>query len=686
MKKILLGSTALLLAACAQDVPTEKMEKSTSEASSQKAELGDWGITLSDMNTEIDPGDDFFRYVNGKWLDTFEIPEEFSNYGSFTVLFERSEAQVKEIIETAAEADAAQGSVEQKIGDYFDSYIDTDTINNKGLTPIESELSVYRALEDHEDVAMAFSNIDLSSNAPFAVSVGVDNKNPEQYITSVWQSGLGMPNKSYYLKPEFEDKREAYKEFLVTMLGFVETENVEARAQAVYDLELALAEVQWEPEKSRQADLTYNLYTLEELEAYAPDLPWRMMMDRLTIGDREEGYVVRQNDAVQASAKIFAQTPVEVWRDYLMIHSLSNYAAVLPAEIDQANFDFFGKSLSGVPAQRERWKRGVAAVNGAMGEAVGQIYVEKYFPPESKAQMEELVNNLKEAFALRLDELNWMGEETKEEARAKLAAFNTKIAYPDKWTDYSSLEVVSGDAFGNFKRANLFAYEDMVSNLGQPIDDSEWFMTPQTVNAYYSRSRNEIVFPAAILQPPFFDPNADPAVNYGGIGAVIGHEIGHGFDDQGSKADGTGLQRNWWTEEDAERFGNLTTSLGAQYATYSPIEGHFVNPELTMGENIGDLGGVTMAYDAYKLSLEGKEAPVLDGFTGDQRFFMAWAQVWKRKYREDELKRRLATDSHSPSEYRTNGVVRNMDQWYDAFDVQEDDDLFLPSEERVQIW
>jgi predicted metalloendopeptidase len=649
------------------------------------AELGQWGIDLSAMDRDVDPGDDFFRYVNGLWLEEFEIPAEFSNYGSFTVLFERSEERVRTIIEQAAETDAPQGSIEDKIGTYFAAYTDVDAINARGLEPIQPQLDAYRALSSHDEVALAMADIRMNSRSPFGLYVDVDNKQPDRYVVYLVQSGLGMPNRDYYLKPEFEDKREAYKAYLAQMLAFTDADDVESRAAAVYALEEQLAEAHWDPAKRRNADLVYNLYTLEELQDYAPEMPWGDIFAKMNIGDQRE-FVVRENDAVQASAKIFAETPVAVWRDYLTIHALNAHASVLPQEIDQASFDFYGKELSGTPEQRERWKRGVAAVNGAMGEAVGQLYVERYFPPESKAQMEELVANLKTAFAARLDDLDWMGEGTKEEARKKLASFTTKIGYPDEWTDYSALEVREGDAFGNMVRAQVFDYNEMIDKLGEPIDRTEWFMTPQTVNAYYSRNRNEIVFPAAILQAPFFDPNADPAVNYGGIGAVIGHEIGHGFDDQGRKADGTGMQRDWWTAEDAERFDGLAGRLGEQYGTYSPIEGLFVNPELTMGENIGDLGGLTMAYDAYKLSLGGEEAPVIDGFTGDQRFFIAWAQIWKRKYREDELKRRLVTDSHSPSEYRTNGIVRNMDAWYDAFDVSEDDELYLPPEERVQIW
>ncbi|ADM08485.1 peptidase M13 family protein [Parvularcula bermudensis HTCC2503] len=661
-------------------------------------ELGAWGIDLTAMDVSVDPGDDFFRYVNGSWLEGFEIPAEFSNYGAFTVLFERSEARVRDIIESAAATESEAGSISQKIGDYFASFVDRDGIDAKGLAPIAGQIETYAALEDHADIAAAFADIDAGSNSPFVFYVDVDNKQPDRYIVYLTQSGLGLPNKDYYVKDEFAEQREAYQDFLVQMvatadralaengLGVTVTEgDVADRAAAVYALEEKLADAHWDPAKRRNADLTYNLYTLAELGDYAPGFPWSDSFDIAGIGQQDE-FVVRENDAIKASAAIFADTPVAVWADYLAVHALIENADVLPSDVDAQVFDFYGRTLSGTPEQRARWKRGVQAVNGAMGEAVGQIYVERYFPPESKAQMQQLVENLKTAFSQRLDALDWMGEATKDEARAKLASFTTKIGYPDKWTDYEALEIKPGDAFGNARRAQRFEFEEMIGKLGQPIDKTEWFMTPQTVNAYYSRNRNEIVFPAAILQAPFFDPHADPAVNYGGIGAVIGHEIGHGFDDQGRKADGTGLQRDWWTEEDAARFDALAEKLGKQYGGYSPLNGHFINAELTMGENIGDLGGVTMAYDAYRLSLNGEEPEVLDGFTGDQRFFMAWGQVWKRKYREDELKRRLVTDPHSPSEYRTNGVVRNMTPWYEAFTVTEEDDLFLPVDQRVEIW
>jgi len=648
-------------------------------------ELGDWGIEIANIDETVDPGDDFYRYVNGKWLDTFEIPEEFSSYGSFTVLFERSEARVREIIEDAAAGETAPGSVEQKIGDFFASFTDVDAIDAAGLDPAADDLARIDALRTHEDVARAMASPGLNAGSFFGGWVDIDSKQTDRYIMYLTQAGLGMPNRNYYVDEQFADKRPKYRAYIEQMLRLSGVDDAAARAQAIYDLEERMALAHWEPAKRRNRDLTYNLKTAEEIAAFAPGAPWGAMFEAAGVGGQEE-FVLREDDAIQALAAIFAETPVETWRDYMRFHFLMENASVLPAAYDEATFAFFGTELRGTPKQRERWKRGVSAVNAALGEAVGEVYVARHFPPASKTQMEALVANLKAALDARLDTLPWMSEATKEQAHAKLSKFTTKIGYPDEWQDYDSLEVTRGDAYGNARRAREFSWRDEIAKLGGPIDRTEWFMTPQRVNAYYSPNRNEIVFPAAILQAPFFDPGADPAVNYGAIGAVIGHEIGHGFDDQGRKSDGDGVLRDWWTEEDAANFQKLADRLGAQYATYEPIEGFPLNPELSMGENIGDLGGLAMAYHAYKLSLNGKAAPVLDGFTGDQRFFMAWAQVWKRQVREEALKRQIATGPHSPARYRANGVVRNMDAWYEAFGVGEDDALYLPQEDRVQIW
>ncbi|MEE2692081.1 MAG: M13-type metalloendopeptidase [Pseudomonadota bacterium] len=683
---MLCGAAALALAACGQkQASTEGAEKTAVAKETPKAELGSFGVATDDIDESVRPGDDFFEHVNGRWLDTFEIPDEFASYGSFTVLFERSEARVKQIIENAAKARSAAGSIEQKIGDLYSTFIDVDAINAKGLAPVADDLAYIDSLASHEDVAHAFATSQIIANSPFGFFVDVDSKRPDQYGVYVTQAGLGLPNRDYYLDDKFAEKRTKYKAYIEQLLTIAGVDGAADKAAAIFDVERRMAEAHWEPAKRRNRDLTYNLKTREELKAFAPEAQWDAMLDAAGIGDQAE-IIVREDDAIAKLARIFSETPVETWRAYLKFHLLNANAAVLPAEIDAANFAFFGTELNGTPKQRERWKRGVAAVNGAMGEAVGKIYVEKYFPPESKAQMQALVANLRATLDERLDTLPWMSDATKAEAHRKLEKFTPKIAYPDKWRDYSKLEMVAGDAYGNAKRANQFAWDYSRSRLGGPIDKTEWGMTPQTVNAYYSPPRNEIVFPAAILQAPFFDPNADPAVNYGGIGAVIGHEIGHGFDDQGRKSDGDGALRDWWTSEDAANFQKLADRLGAQYATYEPYPGFKVNPGLTMGENIGDLGGLAMAYHAYKLSLNGAEAPIIDGYTGDQRFFMAWAQVWKSLYREDAMKNLVATNPHSPPQYRVNGVVRNMDAWYEAFGVTPDDALYLAPEDRVQIW
>lgn len=703
--RYLLSAAAFaLVAACGQsDTPaednaaaeaeTQQQAETTDGAGEQQvadasADLGEWGVDLEAMDTSADPGDDFYEYVNGEWLETTEIPADKTNYGSFTALADEAEQQVREIIQDASATDAAPGSAEQKIGDLYNSWMDQEAIEARGLEPAQADLDRIAGLSSHEEIAAAMGDPALGAPAPYAGYVDIDSKQTDRYVFYITQSGLGLPDRDYYLNDDqrFQDIRAAYVDYIEQVFTMAGMEGGAEKAQAILELETAMAENSWERAKRRDRSLTYNLMTLDELKDYAPGFDWDATFEAAGLSDQDE-FVVRENDAIQKLSATFADTPVETWKDYLTFHYIDGNANALPKQFDDANFAFYGKTLSGQPEQRERWKRGVSVVNGTIGEAVGKVYVEQHFPPEAKAQMEELVENLRIAFERRLDNgVEWMGAETKEEARAKLAAFTPKIAYPDEFETYDGLEVVEDDYYGNRRRAQVWGWNDMISKLGQPIDRGEWFMTPQTVNAYYSPNRNEIVFPAAILQAPFFDPNADPAVNYGGIGAVIGHEMGHGFDDQGRKSDGTGTLRDWWTEEDNERFEALAGSFGEQYAAYEPIEGYTLNPELTMGENIGDLGGMNLAYEAYKISLEGEEAPVLDGFSGDQRFFMAWGQVWQRLYRDEELINRIKTDPHSPSEFRVNGVVRNMDEWYAAFDVSEEDALYLPPEERVKIW
>ena len=718
MKNILLAASSFaaltfasapIALANPDDAPEASAETAAADTTNHPV-LGAWGIELDDRYLDVTPGDDFNRYVNGKWLDTFEIPADKSNYGMFTRLADEAEEQVRDIIEEAAAKSPAADTLEGKIAAIYNAYMDVDAINAAGLAPAQPYLDRIAAMETREDLAEIFAATGFRS--PVSGWVDVDSKQTDQYIFYVTQGGLGLPDRSYYLEDNAknEEIREAYKSYLATLLEKAGYENAEEAAESVYQLEYQIAEEHWDRALGRNRNLTYNKMSKDELIALGGDFPVETLLAGLGLAD-QENFVVRQvtptaeeieeNGLTEEQQALLgggiagilsvAQTAdLDAWKAYLTAHFLSSHADVLPSEIDDAQFAFYGQTLRGQPEQRERWKRAVSTTEGAVGEAVGKIYVEQHFKPEAKDAMEDLVENLRKAMAKNLDELEWMGDDTKVEAHDKLAKFTPKIGYPETFETYDSLSVAGDDAFGNEMAVSEWQYEDMISQLGEPIDTDEWFMYPQTVNAYYSPNRNEIVFPAAILQPPFFDLYADPAVNYGAIGAVIGHEMGHGFDDQGAKSDGDGTLRNWWTDADKEAFESRTKTLVAQYNGFCPIDNEddkvCVNGALTLGENIGDLGGLSMAYTAYKLSLNGEEAPIIDGYTGDQRFFMAWAQVWKRLYREDALRTQLMTDPHSPANYRINGIVRNLDAWYDAFDVSEDDELYLPPEERVSIW
>lgn len=649
--------------------------------------LGSFGVALENMDTTVDPGDDFFSYVNGTWLKETELPADKSSYGSFGVLADQAEERVKGIIQDAADADAPGGSAERRIGDMYAAFMDTDAIEDKGLTPLQGELDAISALSSHEEIFMAMGDPNLQLTGPFSPYVYIDRKDPTRHVAYASQSGLGMPDKDYYLDEgeKADGLRAAYLELITTTFTLAGFENAAERAQAVMDFETRLAETHWSRTQSRNRDLTYNPYTWEELDEYAPGVPWKDMAAAAGIVGTD-GIIFRQNTAIKDGVEVFIDTPVDVVQDYLRFHLISDYSAYLPESYNEANFAFYGKALRGTQEQRDRWKRGVSLVNGNLGELVGKTYVERYFPESSKEQMKELVENLRAVFKEGIDNLEWMSAETKAQAQYKLAKFNPKIGYPDKWENYDGINVDRSDLIGTVKSARMWQWQDNVSKLGQPIDRDEWGMNPQRVNAYYNASLNEIVFPAAILDAPFFDPNADPAVNYGGIGAVIGHEMGHGFDDQGRKSDGDGRERDWWTPADAENFKARSDRLVAQYNEFEALPGIFLNGERSLGENIGDLTGVTMAYKAYKRSLNGQEAPVIDGFTGDQRFFLAYGQIWNGKYTDAALENRIKTGVHSPGKYRTNGIVRNFGPWYDAFDVTEDDDLYLAPEDRVSIW
>lgn len=647
-------------------------------------------MDVSHQDTNTRPGDDFFRYTNGQWLDTFELPASRSNYGSFTVLSDRSDQRVRTIIDDLTNIEPAQDSIEQKISDYYLSYMNTEVLNELGISPLLPGLAALDEISSREELIQGFGRAFVDNTAtPFGFYIGADRSDPDRHQLVLSVGGIGLPDRDYYLldTEQFENVRAEYVTHIARVFNFADIDNAEAKADAILSLETQIAEHLWPRDQRRNRDLTYNPMSFDQFKNDFAGLDWDTYFAAAGI-DELEDLNVSYPSAMSPIIDLVNSVSVEDWKSYMTYRYIVDSASVLSEEIDNERFHFYSTVLNGVPEQRERWERGVARVGSlnSLGEAVGQVYVERHFPESAKQQMDELVENLRAALAQSINELDWMGSETKEEAHKKLQAFRPKIAYPDEWKDLSSIEINRNDLFGNAQNIREFNYEDEISRLGEATNREEWGMTPQTVNAYYNSSFNEIVFPAGILQPPFFDPMADAAVNYGGIGAVIGHEMGHGFDDQGSKSDFAGIQRNWWTDEDRANFEVLTTALAAQYDQFEPVPGYFIDGNFTLGENIGDVGGLSLAYRAYQMSLNGEEAPVIDGLSGDQRFFLAWAQVWQRKYREDALIQRLTTDPHSPSEFRVNGVVRNFDEWYEAFDVQPEDELYLSPEDRIRIW
>ncbi len=656
---------------------------------SGKAKLGNWGIELDAIDPAVSPGEDFFQHASGTWLREYEIPEDLSSFGSFYQLRIESEENVKKILDESAGAQVDPNSVMFKVGTLYKDYLDEESIEGNGLAPLAPSLAAIEKLSSYEEVARHLAaGARAGRQSPFTYYVDQDSKNPEIYRAHFDQSGITLPDRSYYLDTEnerFQKALSSYREYLTDVFMLIDDKDPEASANTVIALETNLAEAHWERAETRDRDKTYNVMTPDELAKSAPGFPWGVYLAGLGLAD-ETHFVIETPSAYTGMAKVFADTPIPTWQAYMKASLVSRNAQLLPREFDEAQFRFISTAMTGAKEQRARWKRFVNLMNRGMGESVGQLYVERHFKQESKDRMDRLVENLIVAFEERIDNLAWMSEETKVEAREKLAKFTVKIGYPDKWKDYSALKVMPGDLVGNVNRTAEWKYEYDRAKLGGPIDRGEWHMPPQMVNAYYNPGLNEIVFPAAILQPPFFDPYADDAVNYGGIGAVIGHEIGHGFDDQGRKSDGDGVLREWWTPEDEAKFKGKADRLVAQFNGYSPLEGVFVNGELTLGENIGDLGGLEIAYHAYKLSLKGQEAPVLDGLTGDQRFFLSYAQIWRGKMRDETMLTRVSADPHSPPEFRVNGIVRNIDAWYAAFDVKPGDPMYLPPEERVHIW
>ncbi|MDX2274986.1 MAG: M13 family metallopeptidase [Hyphomonadaceae bacterium] len=651
------------------------------------AAIGSFGVDLAAMDPNVKPGDDFFRHVNGQWLDTTQIPADRTRWGTFDILREKSDREQREIIEEVAATGGAAGTNAEKIADYYNAFLNQDAIDAIGLAPLQAELAEIEAIRTHEEAARLAMRPGFAVDFPIGTYVTLDERNPDRYVVGMSHAGTGLPEREYYRRTdgEFPQIRAQYVAHLEQMLTLAGQSDPAGKARRIMAFETEIAERHWPIADRRERDRTYNRKTRAEIRALAANFPWDAMFEAQGLGDVQE-VVISELSAMGPLATLFMATPLTTIKPYLAYHLISNNAAFLPRAIDDANFDFYGKTLNGQPEQRERWKRAVAQVNASLGEAVGEIYVQRHFSPTAKQEMSELVENLRRAYGERIDALAWMSPETKVAAREKLATFRPKIGYPDRWRDYSALEVRAGDAYGNNKRNSIFNWNHDLERLGRPTDRDEWFMTPQTVNAYYNPVFNEIVFPAAILQPPFFDPNADPAVNYGAIGGVIGHEMGHGFDDQGAKSDAQGVLRDWWNAADVAAFSQLVDKLAAQYDAYEPLPGISVNGRLTSGENIGDNGGLQVALYAYKLSLAGQPAPTLEGITGDQRFFMGWAQAWRSLIRDQALRNQILTDPHSPAKYRCNGTVRNMSAWYDAFNIQPGDALYLPPDQRVEIW
>ncbi len=689
---------SMLLAACgAEETAPASGEAgpASAPATAQTAagpapELGAFGIDLSSRDPATRPGDDFFRFANGRWLDDFELPPDRSDYGSFSVLADRSDERVRAIVEDLADMEPARGSIEQKINDYFQSYMDTETLNELGIGPLLPGLAAIDSIANMEQLVNAFGRARLDNTAsPFVFYIAADRSDPDRHQLVLTITPLSLPDRDYYLvdTEDYRRAREEYAAHVARILDFAAIPDSAARAEAVLALETAIAEHLWPRAQRRDRDLTYNPMSREAFVADYPGFDWEAYFSAAGI-DALDSLNLNYPSSMAPVIALIRDIPLDDWKSYLSYRLIADSADLLSEEINREAFHFYSTVLRGVPEQRERWERGVARVGArdSLGEAVGQIYARRHFPESAKSQMRELVENLRVALRRSIEENDWMSPPTREEAYRKLEAFRPKIAYPDVWEDLSAIEITRESLFDNARNIREFRYREEIGRIGQPTDREEWGMTPQTVNAYYNASFNEIVFPAGILQPPFFDPAADPAVNYGGIGAVIGHEMGHGFDDQGSKSDWAGVQRNWWTDEDRANFEDQAAVIARQYAEFEPVPGYFVDGEFTLGENIGDVGGLSLAYRAYRMSLGGEEPPVIDGLTGDQRFFLAWAQVWQRKYREDALIQRLSSDPHSPAEFRVNGVVRNFDAWYEAFDVRPADDLYLPPEERVTIW
>ncbi|MCS4306474.1 putative metalloendopeptidase [Rheinheimera pacifica] len=646
------------------------------------------GIELANMNPGVAPQQDFFHYVNGSWMEKTEIPADKARWGSFDELRENAEKQVLAIVQQLATEQQTKGSDEQKIADLYKSFLDAELAEVLGLNPLRPELAQIDNIKSHQDLTALWGEWQrYRVGTPVALFVGQDQKQSDQYITGASQAGLGLPDRDYYLK---EDERSAellgqYQAFIAKLWTLAGMDNAEQAAADIVALEKQIATAQWSRVQNRDRNATYNKLTIAELTKLAPGFNWQAFVTAAGLGNINE-LVIRQPSYFTEFAKLQANTPVAQWQQYLKFHLIRSNASNLSSAFADASFDFYGKTLNGLQEQRSREKRAVSLVDSNLGFMVGKKYVEQHFKPEAKARMDQMIENLRLAFRQSIDELEWMSPVTKKQAQIKLAKFNTKIGYPDKWRDYSCVEISPTDLVGNLRRSAECEYLRTIGRLGKPVDRSEWGMTPQTVNAYYSSTMNEIVFPAAILQPPFFNVDADDAVNYGAIGGVIGHEFTHGFDDQGRRSDGDGNLRDWWTEQDAAQFQSRAQLMIDQYSSFNPIDDLHLQGALGLGENIADLGGLTVSYKAYQNSLQGQPGAVIDGFTPEQRFFMGWGQVWRIKFRDEALRQQVITGPHSPGMYRVLGTLSNMPQFYQAYDVKPGDGMYRDDKVRVKIW
>ena len=644
------------------------------------------GVDLQYVDQSVRPQDDLYRHLNGKWLDSFQIPADKGSYGSFTYLYDATQEQLRVIVDGL---DGSGDAEARKIADLYASFMDESRLEALGLKPLQTEFAAIDAISDKKEIPALIAHLNrIGAGAPYAFSINQDAKNSLQYAVIVRQSGLGMPDRDYYLKDDakLKDTRAKYLVHIGKMLGMAGDADAQSHAAAILDLETALAQVQWTRVENRDPIKTYNKTAIAELPQLMPGYAWPEYLRASDIAGRVDSVIINQPSYFSGLDKLMRETPLPDWKAYFKWHVLSAAAPYMSKAFVDERFAFSGTVLSGIPENRDRWKRGVALIDDALGEALGKRYVAKYFPPQNKARMEALIANMLEAYRRDIDTLDWMSPETRKGAQAKLTKLVTKIGYPDTWRDYGALQISRDDLWGNVVRANEFEYRRNLNKLGKPVDRSEWGMTPQTINAYYNPLMNEIVFPAAILQPPFFNVQADDAVNYGGIVAVIGHEMSHGFDDRGSQYDADGNLRDWFTPEDHQKFKAKTRVLVAQYSAYEPVPGFPVNGELTLGENIGDNSGLAIAYKAYRLSLAGKTPPVIDGFTGEQRLYLGWVQVWRGKEREAEAIQRIKSDPHSPAAVRGTAPVVNQQGFYAAFGVKQGDKMYLPPEKRVNIW